>query len=77
MNKNQKSDFLRIHHYSWNDDRGEADGVYLDDHSYKWGDKMINTKRQPVSAGEMLIEEFTPTLQKPEGFRVKASEGES
>ena len=21
--------------FSWNDDRGEADGVYLDDHSYK------------------------------------------
>ena len=21
--------------FAWNDDRGEADGVYLDDHSYK------------------------------------------
>jgi hypothetical protein len=24
-----------VFHLNWNDERGEADGVYLDDHSYK------------------------------------------
>jgi hypothetical protein len=29
--------FKRINSFylNWNDERGEADGVYLDDHSYK------------------------------------------
>jgi hypothetical protein len=40
------------------DRRGEASGVYLDDHSRLFGLSMLMTKRKPATVGEILVQEF-------------------
>ena len=40
--------------FRWDGGRGEAEGVYLDDHSYRVRRTMLTTKRKPATVGEIL-----------------------
>jgi antitoxin HigA-1 len=49
--------------FRWDGTKAEAQDIYLDDHSYRWGEFMLMTKRKPATVGEILVEEFMAPLQ--------------
>jgi addiction module HigA family antidote len=57
--------------FRWDGERGEADGICLDDHSESKA-TMLTTKRKPATVGEILTEEFMEPMGLTQGALAEA-----